>query len=372
MLCAKMEMLMKDRIEKVRWLLEAGDVDAILVSGPYNRRYLTGFRAMESTLGESAGHALVTRNNAYLFTNLLHSEQAKIETSDVEVVTYQSEPYECVATVLQGDEVKKLGFEGDAMAVRDYLALSKAMDHEVELIDMQTALAPLRAVKDEDELAKIRRAVEVADAAFNYVSARLVDGITERDVAWVLEKYMRDKGAEGVAFDTIVASGPNGALPHAIPGDRVIEEGEAIVIDMGATVEGYRSDLTRTLCLGTPDARFRSIYDIVLKANLAAEAQIRAGQTGMEADGIARKIIDEAGYGAEFYHSLGHGVGLAVHESPTLRKKCETVLEENMVVTIEPGIYIPGWGGVRIEDTVIIKADGVEVLTKAPKEVTPG
>jgi Xaa-Pro aminopeptidase len=362
---------MNERIAKVRRVMAEVGVQAILVTDPFNRRYLTGFRPTHDEMGLPTAHALIMEARVCLLTNPLHSEQAKGECPEAEVLMYESAQYDLVAATLQESGVERLGFEAGVLSVRDFQTLQKSAGGEIELVDVGERLSTLRIIKDQDELAKIRRAVELADDAFDYVAARLVAGVTEADIAWVLEKHMRDHGAEAAAFDIIVASGPNGALPHAIPGDRAIEEGEPIVIDMGARFEGYNSDLTRTLCVGTPDSQFQKIYDIVLKANLAAEASIRAGQTGMEADAFARNIIDEAGYGAEFYHSLGHGVGLAVHESPTLRKRSEAVLEENMVVTIEPGIYIPGWGGVRIEDTVIIKQDGVEVLTKAPKEVLP-
>ncbi|HID96168.1 MAG TPA: peptidase M24 family protein, partial [Candidatus Latescibacteria bacterium] len=192
-------------------------------------------------------------------------------------------------------------------------------------------------------------------------------GMTEKEVAWELESFMRTHGAEKAAFDLIVASGPNGALPHVTASERAIRAGEPIVMDLGCVVEGYHSDMTRTICLGQPDARFREIYQLVLSAQLAAEEAIRPGMTGREADAIARRIIEEAGYGEQFGHGLGHGVGLAIHEKPTLGKLSEDVLEPGMVFTVEPGIYIPGWGGVRIEDMVVLREDGVEVLTQASK-----
>jgi Xaa-Pro aminopeptidase len=192
-------------------------------------------------------------------------------------------------------------------------------------------------------------------------------GLTEKQAAWEIERYLREHGAEGVAFELIVASGPNGALPHARPSDRVIQAGEPIVIDMGCRVDGYNSDLTRTIVLGEPGEKFREVYAIVLQAQLAAEEALRAGPKGKEIDAVARQIIVDAGYGEYFGHGLGHGVGLAVHEEPGLGKLGEKPLQPNMVCTIEPGIYLPGEFGVRIEDMAVVTADGCRVLTKAKK-----
>jgi Xaa-Pro aminopeptidase len=225
----------------------------------------------------------------------------------------------------------------------------------------------IRVNKGEHELALMRRAVLIADEACDYVRDWIRPGMTEKQVAWELEAHMRTHGAEGIAFPFIVGSGPNGAKPHAVPQDRLIREGEPIVMDMGARVDGYDSDLTRTICVGKPDKKLQEIYDIVLRAQLAAEEGARPGMKGHDVDALARKVIVDAGYGQYFGHGLGHGVGLAVHEKPRAAQKYEGVMQPGTVITIEPGIYLPGWGGVRIEDMLVFKHDDIEVLTKARK-----
>ncbi|MFQ5886033.1 MAG: M24 family metallopeptidase, partial [Anaerolineae bacterium] len=228
----------------------------------------------------------------------------------------------------------------------------------------------IRTIKDLDEIEAIRKAVALADETYAYLCEYIKPGLTEQEVAWKAEVYMRQGGAEKVAFDFIIAGGPNGALPHATTTERAFREGEPIVIDMGARVEGYHSDLTRTIYLGEPEARFQEIYALVRRAQKSALEGMRAGMKGKEADGLARQVIEEAGYGEYFGHGLGHGVGLAVHEKPRATKTSEEELQPGMVLTVEPGIYISGWGGVRIEDIVVIREDGVEVLSRASKEPT--
>jgi Xaa-Pro aminopeptidase len=228
----------------------------------------------------------------------------------------------------------------------------------------------IRAVKDENELIKIKNAIALADEALAHIVGFIEPSMTEKEVAWELEVFMRTHGAEKLAFDLIVGSGPNGAMPHATVSERVIQAGEPIVMDLGAVIDGYHSDLTRTICAGRPNDRFKEIYDIVLEAQLTAEQNIRPGMQGKQADDVARQVIEKADYGKEFGHGLGHGVGLAVHEKPGVGRLSEDVLEPGMVFTIEPGIYLPGWGGVRIEDIVVMGKDGVEVLTQASKNVS--
>jgi Xaa-Pro aminopeptidase len=230
----------------------------------------------------------------------------------------------------------------------------------------------LRAIKEPEEVEALERAVLLGDAAFVDVARRIEPGWTEKRVAWEIEKYIREHGGDGLSFDTIVAAGPWGALPHAYPRDHVIQEGEGIVIDMGVNLGGYMSDLTRTIVLGEPDDRFKRVYDIVLTAQLTAEELITAGMTGDEAHQLAHRVIAEAGYGERFGHGLGHGVGLQIHEAPRLGSNSKDVLKDGMVVTVEPGIYLPGWGGVRIEDQAVIENGRLRILTTAPKlELVP-
>jgi Xaa-Pro aminopeptidase len=225
-------------------------------------------------------------------------------------------------------------------------------------------------VKDEAEVAALRRAIELTDESLAAALANARPGMTEKELAWRIETHMRTHGANGVAFELIVAGGPNSALPHARASDVPLPAGEPIVIDIGAKIDGYHGDMTRTICFGQPNdpARFWEIYNAVLRAQVTAEAGIRPGLTAPEADALARDVIAEGGYGDAFGHGLGHGVGLQIHETPLLSRTSTTTVQPGMVITIEPGIYVPGWGGVRIEDVVLITENGAEVLTRSPKD----
>jgi Xaa-Pro aminopeptidase len=240
---------------------------------------------------------------------------------------------------------------------------------DVEWVSTKGLVEDLRLIKDEAEIAMMRRAARIADDAFDFLCRTLRPGMTEIQAAWELEAYMRVHGADKIAFDLIVGAGPGGAEPHHHCSSRPIEVGEPIVLDLGARVNGYNSDLTRTICLGQPqDSRFMEIHNIVLRAQETAIGGIRAGMTGVEADRLARDVIEAAGYGSNFGHGLGHGVGLAIHESPRAGKTSEDTLPAGATLTVEPGIYIPGWGGVRIEDLTRIDKNGVELQSRASKE----
>ena len=265
-----------------------------------------------------------------------------------------------------------VGFESQHMTVHNYQQVTEAVrsgcDGKQPSLKATAGIVDgLRTVKDTDELALLQRAIDVADGAMEAVRPTIQPGDTELQIAWRLEQTMRELGADGPSFDTIVAAGPNGAMPHHRPSDQPIAAGEPIVIDMGARVNGYCSDITRTICLGRPDDTFQRVYDIVLGAQLTAMNTVMPGMTGGEADGLSRGVISEAGYGESFGHSLGHGIGLAVHEYPRVGPNASNVLEEGMVFTIEPGIYLSGWGGVRIEDDVVLEAGGARPLSKASK-----
>lgn len=339
-------------------------LDAILISSPENRRYMSGFTG-------SAGWLLISRHDATLATDFRYVEQATQQSPDFRI--HRTAPglgWFPEWTAEQG--VKRIGFESDDVTISLHNAFRKAADesettNHPELIPTSGIVEQLRVYKDADELALLAKAIEIADEALDEVGPRIEPGITEEAVAWELEKAMRERGAEMISFDTIVGAGANGALPHHRADDTVIKRNDAIVIDMGAKYEGYCSDLTRTIFVGEPDAKFRRIYDIVLQAQLAAEERVRAGMTGEEADAIARDIIAEAGHADDFGHSLGHGVGLAVHEFPRVGPRAEDVLQDGMVFTIEPGIYLPGWGGVRIEDIVVMENGRARVISKAKK-----
>ena len=350
---------MNRRLVVLRRKLAEHDLDAILITQPENRRYLSGFTG-------SAGVLLISQEQAIIATDFRYYEQVARQAPHFQLAKIERKFVDVLPDLVAQVGARRVGFESAHLTYDQYQEWAKVAKG-FELVPTKELVEQIRAVKDEDELEKIRRAVALADEAVAHVLGIIEPGMTEKEVAWELESFMRTHGAEKMAFDLIVASGPNGALPHATASERAIRAGEPIVMDLGCVVEGYHSDMTRTICLGQPDARFREVYELVLSAQLAAEEAIRPGMTGREADAIARKVIEEAGYGEQFGHGLGHGVGLAIHEKPTLGKLSEDVLEPGMVFTVEPGVYIPGWGGVRIEDMVVLREDGVEVLTQASK-----
>ena len=270
-----------------------------------------------------------------------------------------------------------MGFEANYISFALYQQLREAMKTkqlDLELIPTTGLVEHLRSIKEPGELELIVKAVELVDAAFEKAQSIIHPGMIEREAAWEMEKFLRQKGSEGIPFEIIVASGPNSALPHAKPTERIIHSGEPVLIDMGARISGYCSDFSRTLCLGkdlkAASYQLSAIYDIVLEAQLTAIGKIESGIGGAEADHLARAIIEQAGYGNDFGHGLGHGVGLAVHESPTLGPNSSDLLTDGMVFTIEPGIYINGWGGVRIEDMVIMEKGKVRVLTTSSKALS--
>ncbi|HUP28235.1 MAG TPA: Xaa-Pro peptidase family protein [Chloroflexia bacterium] len=358
------------RIEKVRAGMEEKGIDAMLVSHPDNRRYLSGFSGHDAPPLDSAGFLLIGPDDICLITDGRYDIQAARELSPelgISVVVRSGKVPPAIAEQIAKRNCKRVGFETAHLIHTWWHDLEQALP-DARLIAVEKLVEPLRGVKDEDEMRIIRRAIEISDQAFNIVSRRIKPGMTEKQVASDIEKTMQELGADERAFGTIVAAGPNGAMAHAVPGDRPIQEGEPIVIDMGAKLEGYHSDMTRTICLGEPPDRFREIYNIVLEANLAAERKLKAGVTGIEGDRYSREVIEAAGYGDKFSHSLGHGIGLQVHEPPNLSKIAEDPIPENAVTSVEPGIYIEGWGGVRVEDLVLFHTDGVEVLTKADKQ----
>ena len=355
---------MKERVARLAAQLPEKELDAILISSPQNRRYLSGFTG-------SAGYLFITPRRQALFTDSRYTEQAGHQSPHFEVI--QIKPgLDWLMDTLSETCVKRVGFESDNMTVASYNRLLDAIKEKKDLAGLSLIATSgitdeLRVFKDQDELAQLQKAIDASDRAMEAVCPTIQAGMTEKDVAWRMEVAMREFGADNLSFNTIVASGPNGAMPHHRADDTVIQAGVPIVIDMGAQVNGYCSDITRTVVVGEPDEMFHKIYNIVLGSQLTAINTVRPGLTGEECDALARDIIAEAGYGENFGHSLGHGVGLAVHENPRVGPTAENVLEPNMVFTIEPGIYLPGWGGVRIEDIVILGDEGATPLSKAGK-----
>ena len=353
--------MMSSRLDKLRQKLVESGLDAILVSQVENRRYLSGFTG-------SAGFLLISEKDAVLATDFRYVEQAKGQAPDFEIFRTEGDLDNWFAELASSIEAKRIGFEASDLSFSTFQKLVQVKGEKgLELVPTEELVESLRAIKDEGELELIIKAVELADAVFEEIAPSIRPGMTEKGVAWEIERFVREKGSASVPFNIIVASGPNSALPHATPTERTIGRGEPVVIDMGARFEGYCSDLSRTICIGDGDETFHKIYDLVLGAQLTAIATIGAGMSGEEADALARTVIEQGGYGEAFGHSLGHGVGLAPHEQPRLGKGSSTVLSDGMVFTIEPGIYVKGWGGVRIEDMVVLEESKVRVLSRARK-----
>ncbi len=359
---------MSARLDRIRERFERPGVDALLISSAENRRYLSGFTG-------SAGYLIVSAKDAVLATDFRYTEQAGGQAPDFKVQRI-SGGLDWLPNTLAELGVKRLGFESQDLTVAQHQAYVKTLKEstvsDATLVPTAGLVEEVRVVKDANELATLTRAIEIADQAFERVAPTIKPGQTEREVAWQIELAMRELGAEAVSFDLIVAAGPNAALPHHRPDDTVIREGVPIVIDIGALYHGYCSDLSRTICLGTQDDTYRKIYDTVLGAQLTAIATLEQGMTGGDADGLARTVIEEAGYGDNFGHALGHGVGLEVHEQPRVGPNSTNVLENGMVFSVEPGIYISGWGGVRIEDLVVLEDGRARVLSRATKPESKG
>jgi Xaa-Pro aminopeptidase len=348
------------RLEALQAKLADRELDALLVSNLVNVRWLTGFT------GSNAAAVVGTAAPRFVtdFRYLTQSAEQLDPEWEREIAT------DLLTRVVDGlpEGPLKLGFDDAHLTVKQHALLERLLaERDVELVAAGGVVEAMRAVKDGAEIAKIRAAARVADEAFEEVVGGGIVGRTERDVALDLEVAMRRRGAEGASFAPIVAAGEHGALPHAVPRDVPIPAGTLVVIDWGAQLEGYASDCTRTVATGELDPRDRAIYETVLVAQEAALAAVRPGPTGRDVDAVARAIIDESGHAEHFGHGLGHGVGMEVHEGPRLSKQGKDPLAAGNIVTVEPGIYVPGAVGVRIEDLVAVTADGHEVLNRLPK-----
>jgi Xaa-Pro aminopeptidase len=348
---------MRGRGDRLEALLGEHELDRLLVTDLTNVRYLTGFTGTNGACVCGPGVRL-------FFTDFRYTERAEAEVEGWETTTVAADWLAGIAAGLEG----RVGFEDDHVAVRVLERLKEKAGEGVELVAAGGSVERLRRVKDAEELAAIAEASKLADDVWRWSVERGLAGRTEREGARAAEARIREAGGEP-SFPTIVAAGPNGALPHAEPGEREIGRGELVVFDMGAELDGYCSDGTRTYAVGEPGEAARAVYATVLAAQLAALEAIAAGAKGEDVDAVARKIIDEDGYGERFGHGLGHGVGLVVHEGPRLSPRSDDVLARNEVVTVEPGIYLPGERGVRIEDLVVVEDDGLRNLSTLPKEL---
>ena len=356
----------QERIERVQQSLRRRKIDALLVSQPDNRRYLSGYTAPDHGIQETAGFLLIPASGQpLLLTDSRFTLQAEAEAPLYTVDTYTKGLLQAVEKHCRTLKVQSLAFESDYFLYSTFQKLEKmAVKQELTLKAQSGLIEKYRAVKDAQELELLRRSQALNEKVFQAVYQTIEPGMTEREIALALELTMREMGASGPSFETIVAFGTNAAKPHAVPTDRVLEPGELVLIDMGLILNGYCSDMTRTFVAGKPDQRFIERHRIVRQAMLAGIGAIRAGVTGVEVDRAARQVLSEAGYGDAFGHGLGHGVGIAVHEDPRLSPRGTNKLEAGMVVTVEPGLYLADWGGIRLENMVIVTEEGAEVINQ--------
>jgi Xaa-Pro aminopeptidase len=353
---------MTNRLKELMNITKEIPVDGILISSRENRFYFSNFTG-------SSGFLLFNEKDRFIITDSRYVEQVKKETPDFFCeITTSSNIINRVYELIKKLNINKLGFEGEHVTYNMYSKMAKIFA-ETQLISISDSINQLKSIKDEEEIINIEKATRITQKAFNYGIELIKPGVSEKDIAFEIETYIRKNGGEGVAFKPIIASGLNGVMPHAPYTDKIIETGDLITIDIGSIYNGYCSDLTRTVVVGKPNGKQLETYDIVLEAQLAAIQAIEPGRKASDIDAVARSIIEKHGLGKFFGHGLGHGVGLQVHERPTISTNSIDILKEGMVFTIEPGVYIPDFGGIRIEDLVVLRPEGVELLTKLPKHL---
>ena len=353
------------RLGQLRKSMNEKSFDALMILNGENRRFLSGYTGADTQIDESAGALFINDKKLLLATDSRYDTQAAAEAEGYEIVCYKKGLAKALPDICKMLDINCLGFEISRVSYKQYneihAALSSA-NNDIELIPTDNIVEDIRLIKDPDEIEKTKQALEIAENAFRRVMAELEPGMSEKETAWLLEKEMREAGADALSFPCIVASGPNSALPHAIPGKRTLKEGEPILFDWGAILNGYCSDTSRTTILGNADKTFQKVFNTVVEAQKLAIEAIRGGISSKEIDQIARHHIESTEYKGKFGHGLGHGTGLAIHEAPALSPLKETILRPGMLVTVEPGIYIPEWGGVRVENQVVVREDGAEVL----------
>lgn len=349
-----------NKISALRKQFNENNIDAIVITSTYNRRYISGFTG-------TAGAALITKENALFITDFRYTEQAEKQAEGFEIIEHKKPLIEELGAQVQRLGVKQLGFEKAHVTYAEYESYKEKI--KADLIPVSGLIEKQRLIKTPEEIAVIQKAVDIADEAFEHIQSFIKPGIKEIDVSNELEFFMRKLGAASSSFDIIVASGIRSALPHGVASEKVIASGELVTLDFGAYYQGYCSDITRTVAVGEPGDKLSDIYDTVLEAQKRGVAGLKPGMSGKEADALTRNYITEKGYGSYFGHSTGHGMGLEVHEGPGLSFRTEQKLEPGMVVTVEPGIYVSGLGGTRIEDDVVITEDGCKVMSNSSKEL---
>lgn len=373
---------MDSKLQSIIDIMDSNKLDMVIITDGYNMHALAGYKG-------HTGCIVLFRDKQYILTDSRYTEQATIEAPQLECIDIGREGYSKTIANLMKPYVEQrfatqdalsstnkflVGFENEHISYSQFMAFydafHKAFGDNIKFFELKGRVNDLRVVKSEYELKCLAKAETIGDMAFKHIVDYIKPGKTEMEVALELEYFMRSNGATGLSFDTIVASGSNSSLPHAVPTDRVLQDGDFVTMDFGCIYNGYCSDMTRTVFIGkAPSAKQQEIYNVVLKAQLAALADIKPGKRCSDIDAIARDIIKDAGYGDYFGHGLGHGVGLFIHEEPRFSPKCDEILKPGVVITVEPGIYLPGEFGVRIEDMIQITEDGYRNLASSPKEL---
>lgn len=349
---------MNKNIDNVKLLLEEKNLEGILLFKPENRRYVSGFTG-------STGYVLITKTKAQLITDFRYTQQAAVQCKGFEIREISNT--KTITDILNDLHLYRLGVEEDFMTYGQAIEFTDKLT-STDLVPLEGAILKLRSVKTPYEIENIEKAANIADKAFEHILKFIKPELAELDIALELEFFMRKKGADKLSFESIVASGKRSSLPHGVASDKIVEAGDMITLDFGCVYKGYCSDMTRTIVLGKASDKQKEIYNIVLEAQKTALDAVKPGITGAELDAIARKIIGDKGYGQYFGHGLGHGVGLEVHELPRINARGDVPMEPGMIITIEPGIYIPDFGGVRIEDLVLVTESGYKVLSKSTKD----
>lgn len=360
------------RLSRLRRCMQEAKLPALLVSQPESRRYLSGYAAKDIPPRESAGYLLITEDRQLILTDPRTEAEAASQAPGFELRVYRagSRMHDLLRGLSAELGIRTVGFDPNHLPYALWRELSDVLEGVVALVPAPDLVDRLRMVKDPDEIETLRESIILNEAAFAHLARTVRPGVTERELAWEMENFVRTHGGEGVSFDPITVGGPNSAIPHAQPSDRPVRADELVLFDIGAKLGGYCSDMTRTVCIDSVPGQLEEVWRVVVDAQAEAEARARPGLTGAEVDAIARGVIQAAGYGDQFVHGTGHGVGLEIHEPPWITPtRGVDVLEPGMVFSIEPGVYLPGVGGVRMEDLLLLTEDGPEVLSTSPKKL---